>query len=75
MENIFIKAEEIPQNLINDYFRDKDMVSLDDLIATLDNVDWELKTLQDEYENFKQNVEDNYKFMPTEEQIDYSNEW
>lgn len=71
MENIFIKADEIPRNLVDEYFRDKDVVSIDDLIATLDDVDWKLKDLQDDFENFKEEVNDNYKFVGQAEQIGY----
>lgn len=75
MENIFIKVDEIPRNLVDEYFRDKDIVSIDDLIATLDDVDWKLKDLQDDFENFKEEVNDNYKFVGQAEQIGYNENW
>ncbi len=63
MDNIFISTEEIPRNLVDEYFRDKDLVSIDNLIAILDDVDYQLKSLQDEYDNFKENVNENYRFV------------
>lgn len=71
MENIFIKVDEIPLSLVEQYFNNKDLVSIDNLISTLDNVVYELRCLQDDYENFKQEVEDNYKPISQREQIGY----
>lgn len=75
MENIFIKVDEIPRNLVNEYFKGKDLISIDTLIATLDDVDWKLKDLQDDFETFKEEVNDNYKFVGQAEQIGYNENW
>ena len=71
MENIYIKVEEIPRNLVQQYFNNKDLISIDELIKTLDDVNWELNYIKDEYEEYKTDIEENYKFIDTREAIGY----
>lgn len=55
-------------------FEDQDSVTEEDLFYTIDELNYELTRLQKEYDNFQKNVEDNYKFIPVEEQIGYDRE-
>ena len=71
MNNIFVKIEEIPQWLIDKYFKNKDLVSVDEIIATLDNVDYELRELQEDFNNYKNYVEENYQEIPERDKIGY----
>lgn len=71
MENIYININELSRWLAEKYFKDKDLISLEDLISEFENVSDELGCLQDDFENFKQEVKDNYKFIEQKDQIGY----
>lgn len=71
MENVFIKTNEIPSWIADEYFYGKDIVSIDDLICAMDDLKSELEYLKEDYEDFKKDVEENYKPIPPEEQIGY----
>lgn len=75
MENIYIKIDEIPRSLAEKYFISKDLVSLDELIAEFDNLYYEYCYLKDEYEEFKEDVEQNYKYIDERERIGYDETW
>lgn len=71
MNNIYIKAEEIPTELIEKYFNNKDLVTIDQLICALDDANFDLKKLEEEFEDYKKYVESNYREMSYAEQIGY----
>lgn len=68
MNEIYIKTSSLPRDLVEQCFRYKDLITIEDLIDELDNALYEFNELKDEYENFKQNVEDNYRFVGQDEQ-------
>ena len=59
MENVFIKREEL-NKWIAKYFKE-DLVSLEDLLRVLEDLEFELDSLKEEFEDYKQMVADNYK--------------
>lgn len=59
MENVFIKREEL-NKWIAKYFKE-DLVSIDDILRVLEDLEFELDSLKEEFEDYKQMVEDNYK--------------
>ena len=59
MENVFIKREEL-NKWIAKYFKE-DLVSIDDILRVLGDLEFELDSLKEEFEDYKQMVEDNYK--------------
>lgn len=71
MENVFIKTNEIPSWIADEYFYGKDIISIDELIIAMDNIKDDLEYWKEKYEDFARDVEDNYKFMPIKEQIGY----
>lgn len=71
MEGIYIKADYLSKWMRDVYFKDKDLISIDDLINKIDDLDYEITKLRDELEDLKQDVEDNYKFVGTREAIGY----
>lgn len=75
MSEVYITTENMPVWLADKYFKDVDFISIEELYKTLEDLSCDYERLKEEFEDFKQNVEDNYKFMPTEEQIDFSNDW
>ena len=71
MNNIYIKAEEIPTELIEKYFNNKELITIDQLICALDDANFDLKKLEEEFEDYKKYVESNYREMSYAEQIGY----
>lgn len=59
MENVFIKREEL-NKWIAKYFKE-DLVSIDDILRVLEDLDNELDRVKEEFEDYKQMVSDNYK--------------
>ena len=59
MENVFIKREEL-NKWIAKYFKE-DLVSIDDILRVLEDLEFELDSIKEEFEDYKRMVEDNYK--------------
>lgn len=59
MENVFIKREEL-NKWIAKYFKN-DLVSIDDILRVLEDLEFELDSIKEEFDDYKQMVEDNYK--------------
>lgn len=59
MENVFIKREEL-NKWIAKYFKE-DLVSIDDILRVLEDLEFELDNLKEEFDDYKQMVADNYK--------------
>ena len=72
MEDVLIRTDAMPEWLAKKYFKKDDVASIEDLFALIEDLDSDKDMLQEEFDNYKQYVEDNYKFMPTEEQIGYN---
>lgn len=53
-------------------FKNKDLVSVDDLLDKIEDLTFELEAVKEEYDDFKRDVEDNYKYMPIDEQVGVS---
>ena len=75
MNEIYIKTEDLPRSIANQCFGYKDIITLEELITEFEDKLYELNGLEDEYNNFKQEVEDNYKFVGQAEQIGYNENW
>lgn len=75
MNEVYIKTEDLPQSIVNECFRNNDIITLEELITEFEDKLYELNGLEDEYNNFKQEVEDNYKFVGQAEQIGYNENW
>lgn len=64
MDEVFIRTWTLPEWLAKKYFKDKDFYSIDELIAIIEDLDAEVEHIQESYESFRQDVEDNYKYSP-----------
>lgn len=70
MENVYISVAELSSWMQEKYFKDKDMISIEDLLWEFENLDSEYDHMKEEFEDFKSDVEDNYKFVGMEEQVE-----
>ena len=59
MENVFIKREEL-NKWIAKYFKE-DLVSIDDILRVLEDLDNEIDRVKEEFDDYKRMVADNYK--------------
>ena len=69
MEDILIKTETF--TLLKKYFKNKDLVSLEDLFALIDDLDYSLTKSKEEYDDLLKDMQDNYKLIETREAIGY----
>lgn len=66
--NVYVNMKEINED-IADYFDGKDLVTIDELLDGIDNLLYEVKHLQEEMDDYKKYVEDNYNPIPYSEQV------
>ena len=71
MENIYIDMREQGTTLSN-YFENKDLVSVEDLLSELENALEKLDCLQEEFDDYKEYVKDNYRELSQAEQIGFN---
>lgn len=69
MENIYIGSEELGYT-ISRVFKDKGIVSIEEILSKFEDTIDELENIKDEFEEFKRDVDDNYKYIPAREQYD-----
>lgn len=69
MENIYIKIDDYV--LLKKFFKDKELVSIEDLIALIDDLNYDYEKIKEEYEDFIEDVRDNYKFIGMKEAVGY----
>lgn len=60
MENIYIKVEDL-NKWVAKYYPNKDLITIEDLIATIEDLDSELENKKIEYEELENNLHENYK--------------
>lgn len=60
MENVLIDIRKESKQ-IQRIFNNQDLVSVEDLLAMIEELDDQLSGLEDEYNDFKNDVEENYK--------------
>lgn len=71
MENIYIDMREQGFTLSN-HFKNKDMVSVEDILIELEQVIDDMEALQEEFDDYKRDVEDNYKPISYAEQVGFN---
>lgn len=70
MDSIYIKTSDLPEWLVDKYFKDRDLISIDDLYCKFEDLDADYDNLKEEFENYKKYVESNYKELSIAEQVD-----
>ena len=71
MDNVYVDLRN-ENKWIRELFLNKDFVSVEDLLDKCEDLKDELDHVIEEFEDFKRNVEDNYKPIPVSEQLDIS---
>ena len=69
MEKLYIKIEDYV--LLKKFFKNQDLVSIEDLIALIDDLNYDYEKIKEEYTDLIEDVRDNYKFIGTKEAIGY----
>lgn len=75
MDEVYIRTLTLPQWLCDKYFENQDFVSIDKLINIIEDLDSDLEYAREKLDEFKQEVNDNYKFVGQAEQIGYDENW
>lgn len=69
MDNVFIKKEEL-NKWVAKYFESQDLISVEDLISVIEDLDTELEDWKSKYEDLENDLEDNYKPISKADQYD-----
>ena len=56
-------------------FKDKDLYTWDEIISKIEDMESEICRLNEENEEIKRDVEDNYKRLSQEDQIEFDERW
>jgi Txe/YoeB family toxin of Txe-Axe toxin-antitoxin module len=56
-------------------FQDKDVYTWEEIISIIEDLEAELHTEREKREDLERDMEDNYRKVTVEEQIDYSDRW
>lgn len=56
-------------------FQDKDIYTWDEIISKIEDLEEELHIEREKREDLERDIEDNYRKVTIEEQIDYSDRW
>lgn len=71
MEHIFIDIREQGVSLAK-HFKNKDLVSVETILAELEDTLDRLEYLQEEFDDYKEYVKDNYREIPYSEQVGFT---
>lgn len=64
MNEIYIKTDILPEWVVDRFFKDKYIISIDELYLEFENLICDFDELEEKYNDFRQNVEENYKYTP-----------
>ena len=69
MDLVYIKVEDL-NKWVAKYFKNKDLITVDDLIATIEDLDSEVDDLKEKLEQSENDKLENYRPIPVSEQYD-----
>lgn len=75
MNEFYLLKQSLSKSIGEKYFNDKDLISIYDIVDLLENVVDDYEKLQEEFEDYKQYVESNFKEMSQAEQIGWNENW
>lgn len=64
MNEVFIRTKDLPEWVADRFFKGKDIISIDELYWEFENLICDFDELEEKYNDFRQNVEENYKYSP-----------
>jgi len=70
VNNIYVSTKEMASWVVDKHFRNKDLVSVDELLCALEDALDDLEHLQEEFDDYKEYIESNYKEMSWKEQVE-----
>lgn len=71
MDNIYVDLRN-ENKWIREIFRNKDLVTIEEMLEKIEDLSDELEHTIEEFEDFKRDVEDNYRPVSVTEQLDIS---
>lgn len=71
MSELYITTISLPEWLVEKYFKNKSLVSVEEIINVIEDLDDDLERVEEQFEDYKKFVNDNYKFIDTREAIGY----
>lgn len=63
MDNVYIKTEHL-NSWVSKYFKNKDLVSIEDLISLIEDLADEAEHWKEKFEDLEEEVRENYKPIP-----------
>lgn len=77
MDNVYIKKEDLYQykgtyEVFNRLFQNKNLISIDDLISCIEDLDSEVEDWKMKYQELQNDLEDNYRPISQAEQYEVS---
>ncbi len=69
MDNVYLRKEDLP-HWVTDYFGKQELISIDDLICYIEDLQEEVDEWKTNYEELERDLEDNYKPISKAEQYD-----
>ena len=70
MTEVYINTKYFAGWIKSKYFRGKDFYSIDELLNIIEDLDDELESLKEEYQDYKDYVKSNYKELSYREQVE-----
>lgn len=67
--------DEVKKRTITDYEQLGDFIPVESFISIIEDLMNEVGRLEEKYEDLENDVESNYRKVPVEEQIDWSERW
>lgn len=71
MDNVYVDLRN-ENKWIREIFDNKDLVTIEEMLTKIEDLNEELEYTQEKFEDFKRDVEDNYRRLEVSEQLDIS---
>lgn len=71
MNEVFIRTKSLSGWIADKYFKNVDEVSLEDFVDKFEDIASDLENVQERFDDFKEDVKENYKPIPPAEHVCY----
>ena len=75
MGDVMVRVDVLPEWLTAKHFKGMVYVSIEDLIAKIEDLDTDVEDLAGQIKDLKQDMEDNYRPVTLAEQIGWNENW